>query len=100
VKVLLRGTAESDLEDAFDYYEAARAGLGAEFVTEFRRAVDQVIAHPRAWQPLDAVYRRCRLQRFPYGVIYGPDEKAGTITVVAIAHLNRDPDRWRRRLGL
>ena len=97
--VLLRGMAETDLEDAFNYYEAARKGLGEEFVTEFRRAVDQIVAHPRAWQLLDANYRRRRLNRFPYGVIYRLDEAAASIIVVAIAHLSRDPDRWRRRLG-
>ena len=96
--VLLRGTAETDLEDAFTYYEAARTGLGDEFVTEFRRAVDQIVAHPRAWQPLDAVYRRCRFHRFPYGVVYRLDKAASAIVIVAIAHLSRDPDRWRRRL--
>ena len=37
---LLAGT-ETDLEKAFDYYEASRAGLGTDFVTEFRRAAER-----------------------------------------------------------
>ena len=63
--VVLTSHADSGLEEAFDYYEAARAGLGDEFLTEFRRGVDRILQYPRAWQPLDAHFRRCRLNRFP-----------------------------------
>ena len=55
--------ADRDLERAFDHYEQQRAGLGIELIDEFRRSVDQMLAHPRAWQPLDETYRRCRLHR-------------------------------------
>ena len=62
--------ADADLEEAFDYYRAVRPQLGIDFLGEFRRAVDRILSFPRAWQPLDDVYRRCRLRKFPYGVIY------------------------------
>ena len=90
--------AETDLEQAFDYYEGIRAGLGNDFVEEFRRAVDRILAHPRAWQPLDATYRRCRLHRFPYGVIYRVEDPAKQVVIIAVMHLSRNPDAWRRRV--
>ncbi len=96
--VTLLAHAEADLEEGFDYYEAARAGLGAEFVTEFRRAVDRILAHPRGWHAMDAIYRRCQLHRFPYGVIYRIDDQAQQIVVVAVMHMRREPDHWRKRL--
>lgn len=40
--------------------------------------------------------RRCRLSRFPYGLIYAI-ENADTL-VLAVAHLHREPDYWRDRL--
>jgi plasmid stabilization system protein ParE len=86
-----------DLERAFDYYQQRRNGLGIELVGEFRRAVDLVLAHPRAWQPLDDIYRRCRLHRFPYGVIYRIDEAADKVVIVAVMHLSEQPDAWRAR---
>jgi mRNA-degrading endonuclease RelE of RelBE toxin-antitoxin system len=40
--------------------------------------------------------RRCRLRRFPYGLIYAIDE--GDILIVAVAHTHRRPDYWRDRM--
>jgi toxin ParE2 len=97
--VVVRGAAETDLEEAFDYYEARSSGLGEQFLFEFRTAVDRMLQFPRAWQPLDTIFRRCRLHRFPYGVIYRVDDDAREIVVVAVHHLSRRPDRWRRRPG-
>jgi mRNA-degrading endonuclease RelE of RelBE toxin-antitoxin system len=40
--------------------------------------------------------RRCRLRRFPYGLIYAIDR--GDILIVAVAHAHRRPDYWRDRM--
>ncbi len=40
--------------------------------------------------------RRCRLSRFPYGLIYTIDN--GDVLELAVAHLHRRPDYWRERL--
>jgi toxin ParE2 len=98
VTTVLLEPAETDLEQAFDYYEGVRPALGDNYIEEFRRAVDRILAHPRAWQPLDSTYRRCRLHRFPYGVIYRVDDQAQEIVIVAVMHLSRNPDAWRRRV--
>jgi plasmid stabilization system protein ParE len=89
--------AAADLERAFDHYQQRRDGLGIELVDEFRRAVDLVLAHPRAWQPLDETYRRCRLHRFPYGVVYRIVEATDEIVIVAVMHLSEQPGAWRIR---
>ena len=89
--------AEVDLTAAFDYYEKARPGLGAEFIFEFRRAVDRILEHPGAWSPLDAVYRRCLLRSFPYSVIYRVAEAEQQIVIVSVFHASRKPDSWRTR---
>lgn len=87
--------AEEDLEHAFGYYEGKRHALGLEFIEEFRRGVDRILEHPHAWQPLDATYRRYRLHRFPYGIIYRVDVTAKQIIIVAIMHLSQKPGWWR-----
>lgn len=97
MNVRMLGQAEDDLAEAFDYYQDARQGLGVEFIEEFRRAVDRILQFPFGWAPLDDVYRRCRLNRFPYGVIYRCDPQANQIIVVAISHLSRRPGYWRGR---
>jgi plasmid stabilization system protein ParE len=89
--------AEDDLERAFDYYQQRQAGLGADLVEEFRRGVDLILAHPHGWQPLDETYRRYRLHRFPYGIVYRVDARATELVIVALMHLSEQPGKWRGR---
>ena len=93
----LLDAAAQDLEDAFDYYERQRHELGHELLHEFRRGVDRILQFPNAWQRLDDVYRRYRLHRFPYGIIYRVDRPANQIVIVCVMHLSRKPDWWRGR---
>jgi plasmid stabilization system protein ParE len=89
--------AEKDLELAFDYYQAKRFGLGDDMLDEFRAGIDRILEYPRAWQAMDRVYRRYRLHRFPYGIIYRLDSAADRVIIVAIMHLSRQPRLWRQR---
>ena len=89
--------AEADLEQAFDYYQSQRPGLGVEFIEEFRHGVANILEHPDAYQPLDATYRRCRLHRFPYGIVYRIDPDARQVIIVAVMHLSQKPGWWQAR---
>src|SRR3954447_21190790 len=91
------GAAEDDLETAFDYYEQQRVGLGVEFLDEYRRSVEKILQHPRAWQPLDETFRRVRLHRFPYGIVYRVDDALAQVVIMEVMHLAQKPGRWRRR---
>jgi plasmid stabilization system protein ParE len=89
---------EAEDERAFDYYESQRVQLGVELVEEYRRGLERILEHPNAWQPLDSVYRRYRLHRFPYGIVYRVDTIASQIVIVAISHLSEKPGSWRNRV--
>ncbi len=84
--------AKTELDDAVDYYNRERPGLGYEFVWEVFFAIDRIRQFPQAWQTFQEDARRCLIRRFPYGVVYVLEE--GSIVVLAIAHLHRDPDYW------
>ena len=88
--------AELELDEAVNYYNQQRAGLGDEFVGEIWLALERILAHPYAWQQLDDDVRRCRLNRFPYGLVYTIEDE--TILVIAIMYLRRNPSYWRDRL--
>jgi plasmid stabilization system protein ParE len=88
--------AEIELDEAINWYESQAPGLGDTFLIEVLSAVDRISLYPDAWHPLDEDVRRCRLSRFPYGLIYSVEK--GDILVLAVAHLHRRPDYWRDRL--
>ena len=64
MKAVIVADAEVDLENAFDYYELQRQGLGLGFITEFRRGLDRILEYPEGWQALDGTVRRYQLHRF------------------------------------
>ncbi len=97
MKAVLADAAEAELADAAAYYRAQSAALGDDFLTEFLAAVTRIEEFPEAWQLMGESVRRCRLHRFPYGLIY---RVQGDVAVIAaVAHLHREPEHWRGRLG-
>jgi len=95
--VRLSNGASQDVDEAFDYYQAIRPGLGIELLHEFRRGIDRILEQPTGWQPMDELYRRYRLDRFPYGIVYRHDKNSDEIVVIEFMHLKRKPADWRRR---
>ena len=92
----LLAVAQAELDDAIRWYNAQAPGLGEAFVVEAVKSMRLIERHPNAWQALVHDIRRCRMARFPYGIIYHAD--AEMILVLAIAHLHREPTNWRTRL--
>ena len=87
--------AREEMLEAAEYYESKAAGLGADFVSEVRRATQQVFSFPDAGSLVDAETRRCMVRRFPFGILYRIEPEQ--IVVVAVMHLRRRPGYWRDR---
>jgi plasmid stabilization system protein ParE len=97
VTVTIIAEAEADLESAFDYYQGKRSGLGRALLDEFRIGIDRILENPQAWPKLGDVYRRYRLHRFPYGIVYRQAFETSEIIVVALMHFSRKPGFWHGR---
>ena len=95
MKFYFHEEAEAEFNQAIEYYEGCRAGLGLEFAGEVYATVARVVEFPRAWSPISKHTRQCLVNRFPFGVIY--QLKAGWIRIIAVADLRRRPGYWRGR---
>lgn len=88
--------AELELEQAVNWYNEQRAGLGYEFL----EAVEEVFDCIRKTPELHAIsYRASRLaliKRFPYVVCYLFDNEK--VSVLAVFHGYRKPDTWKSRV--
>lgn len=86
--------ARRDVAAAVEHYEGAAAGLGLRFVDELEKTLHRILAQPRAWMLLSGRLRRCRMRRFPYGVIYSIEGEI--VLIAAVFHLHRRPEDWEK----
>ena len=92
---LLEGAIE-EISAAEAYYNEIAPDLGKEFILELTWILGHVTAHPEGWPVVYRDVRRHLLSRFPYAVIYRFEGEI--LTIVAVAHQNRNPFYWHNRL--
>jgi plasmid stabilization system protein ParE len=87
--------AESEINEAADFYDLENPGLGAVFIDEIQRGIERISQFPEAAPLMGGRIRRQALFKFPYSLIYSvrPDE----IRLLAVAHQKRRPFYWRGR---
>ena len=84
-----------DIEEAFEWYESERIGLGAEFLEEVRAVYSRIEESPLKYQVLKFDIRRALTQRFPYAAYFiVADDR---VIILAVLHAARDPVRWHQR---
>ncbi|HEY2962211.1 MAG TPA: type II toxin-antitoxin system RelE/ParE family toxin [Pyrinomonadaceae bacterium] len=87
--------AERELEEIESHYDGILHELGNRFREDVEMTISKILKFPNGCQPLSEVFRRCRLNGFPYGIIYRvkPDE----VRLLAVMHQRREPDYWKHR---
>ena len=88
--------AESDVREAYLWYQERRLGLGTEFVGAVEACLGSIQSRPLAFPVVFENVRRGLLKRFPYGIFYVIEQDA--IAVLACFHVKRDPSLIQGRL--
>ena len=96
MEIIFLPPAKDEFTEAIVYYNIQSEGLGYEFAAEVKRTLERIVQYPDAWFKLSKRTRRCRTNRFPYGVIY--QVRKETLLIVAVMHLSREPETWSSRL--
>jgi plasmid stabilization system protein ParE len=84
-----------EIDDAHDWYEQRRPGLGADFLDEVQRLLAEIAANPALGGIAEGDIRMRLLNRFPYAIYYR--ELTDRVRVLAVYHTARDPSRWQSR---
>ena len=82
--------ADRELNEAAQYYELEKPGLGSSFLREVDRCLRAIEKHPEAGLILLGSVRRRLLRRFPYALLY--TVKPDSIRILAVMNLNTAPD--------
>jgi len=88
--------AGAEYEAAFEWYFLRSEFVASRFVEEMSRAIAMISEAPKRWPMATYGTRKFLLQRFPFAVFYR--EIPSGIQVLAVAHGNRKPGYWKRRL--
>ena len=88
-------TASRELNEAADFYDLERTGLGTEFLDAVEAALFVVVDNPAGFPLKFGETRKCVVRRFPYSIMYWFDDT--TVYVSAVAHHKRRPGCWGER---
>jgi hypothetical protein len=101
MKVRILDEAEVELLEAMQYYEDCRTGLGLDFYDRVNEAMLTIGREPLRFplyegkRRLRREFRRTRVDKFPYFVVFEVLEDE--VLVVAVAHTSRRPAYWEDR---
>jgi len=93
--VHFRQDAETDVADVAAWYENQSAGLGAAFLDEILVTCNSISENPQMYPVLHRDTRRAVIHKFPFGLYYRFE--SGLVTIVAVMHGSRDPNKWKKR---
>ena len=89
--------ALEEFREAAHYYEDKQKGLGLRLTDAVESALGRIRSQPLLFRVVTENVRKCRVARFPYGVLFR--ERRDDIEIVAVMHLHRYPDYWKGRLS-
>ncbi len=88
--VSLQPKALEQIEDAYNWYEDQKIGLGDDFFKAIESAIKKIEQTPRFYYNESTVYRRAVIKRFSYKLIY--EIENDKVFIVALKHFSRDLD--------
>lgn len=87
--------ASQELLASIEWYEERNEGLGERFLSKVHEAIAFICDNPTLHPEYNNGLRKIIISTFPYAVIYKYQD--GSILVIAVAHLKRQPDYWKKR---
>src|SRR6187431_3362817 len=91
-RLWLHPAAIIEAAEAARWYGQRSEAAGAAFLAAFESAIDSIAEAPLRYPTYVAETRRCRLRRFPIGVVFRVTNDE--IQVIAVAHERRRPAYW------
>ena len=87
-----------DYNEAYEWYEQQKDGLGEEFIKSLNDKFNDLIAHPDAFGQRSKIgYKEAKVNRFPYLIIYKIYPRKKIIFVNAIHHISKDSRKKYRK---
>lgn len=93
-RVIVRKKAESQILEAYTWYERKQVHLGDVFLRAIEDQLSKIEVNPFLFQLKYKNVHLAQTKKFPYGIFYLVDEDK--IIVLAVFHLSRNPGLWKK----
>lgn len=93
--VIIQPEAEFDLDEAHEYLESRKKGLGFGLLEEITDLLTILEDNPFVFQKVHKEKRRAVAKRFGYNLIFVIKKKE--VYILAIIHGSRNPRKWKDR---
>lgn len=87
--LLLKDEALLDLQEAYDWYESNKPGLGLRFLDYVDLHFQKIMLNPNRF-PTSGGQRELIMTTFPFKIVFFVDETS--IIVLGVLHQKRNPD--------
>ena len=94
--VVVEKRAIEDIQEAIDYYNIQKAGLGKKFEQEVDKYLNTLVKTP-LFQIRYKNVRGLPLKKFPFMIHFSVDNEIETVLVHAVLHTSENPDNWNSR---
>ncbi|MBP6759017.1 MAG: type II toxin-antitoxin system RelE/ParE family toxin [Flavobacterium sp.] len=89
-KIVVSSLAESEIEEAIEFYEDKRKGLGKQFLLYFKGYLKILKTNPELFSIKKApFYRELPLKKFPFVIIYEVFQYK--VIIYSVFHTSRNP---------
>ncbi len=93
----IREEAAKEFSNALLWYEEQQVGLGEMFETAIRRKLNQISRNPYHYKAGYNQFHQALAEKFPFLIVYLINDDLNQITVMAIFHTSRNPNKKFRK---
>lgn len=87
--LIIKSRATGMMQEAYQWYEQQKQGLGEEFLTELDSYYTKLQSHPEYFGKIKKNFRQAVLKRFPYVIVY--EIIKTEVVVFAVFHTKSNP---------
>ena len=89
--------AEIEYLEAFEWYEEQLEKLGDRFESSVERKIQSIVRNPLFYPNKKRDYRECKIDDFPYLIVYKVYPRKHLIIIFSIFHTSRRPGKKYRK---
>ncbi|MBI4931562.1 MAG: type II toxin-antitoxin system RelE/ParE family toxin [Bacteroidetes bacterium] len=92
-EIIFEELAQSDIQQAIDYYDKQQIGLGEKFWLSLSKHIAFISKNP-FFQIRYSNVRCLPMTKFPFMIHFILDEKVKTVYIISVFHTSQNPDKW------